>query len=322
MMSAILKIKPQIDPNDAKKMEKSLFDRFKNIGKTMKKTLKDVVSGGMLGFAIGLAQNMLSPIEEVETRIKAILDKAGEFKDLAEDFDTSTGKMRSLEMFGLMNGLKNDQLKAMMTSFRDTVDAARNQINKKEPLDEKTSLVKGWVGSKDMAEAFFEFVQSIRQLKGTHRGDAEAAIFGGVQRGGSRRFLDNAGMVHGPEGYVNPRVAQFDKAADKLSMLNDNYMMDKFSQESREILNYSANLNKGLIDKMIGYENRQKEKEIRQLQAYDDLAAARLAIDKLNGIMENITGLLTKLVGYLGDFITYLQKSPLTKGFMKVIGVK
>jgi len=322
MMSAILKIKPQIDQNDAKKMERSLFDRFKNIGKQAKKTLRDVVSGGLLGFAVGLAQSMLSPIEEVETRIKAMLDKAGELADIAEDFNTSTGKLRQLEVLGLVNGLKSENLKAMLTAFRDSVELARAQIEKKEPLDEKTSLVQNFAGRTDMAEAFFEFIQSLRQIQGAQRNNIERTLFGNVQRGGARRFIDNAGVVHGPQGYVNPRVGEFTKAATKLEDLNDKYTMDKFSQESREILNYSANLNKGLLDQMIGYENRQKAKELRQLQNYTELAAARLAIDKLNGILENVTGLLTKLVGYLGQFLTYLQNSPLTKGFMKVIGVK
>lgn len=322
MMSAILKVKPQIDQNDAKKMEKSLFDRFKNIGKEAKKTLKDVVSGGLLGFAVGLAQNMLSPIEEVENRIKGILDKATEFKDMAEDFNSSSGKMRQLEMFGLINGLKADSLKSMMTAFRDTVDSAREQKLKKEPLDEKQSLVKNFLDEKDSAEGFFKFVQGLRNLAAIDRERVERGLFGSVQRGGAKRFIDNVGVIHGPHGYVNPRVDQFSKANDKLSDLDLNYQAGKFSQDSKEILNYSANLNKNMIDKMLSYENRQKEKQIRQLKSYDDLAAARLAIDKIAGVMDTITGLLTKAVGYLGSLITWLEKSPTARGVLKVIGIK
>lgn len=322
MMSAILKVKPQIDQNDAKKMERSLFDRFKNVGKTVKKTLKDVVSGGLLGFAVGLAQNMLSPIEAVEDKIKAMLDKAGEFKDMADDFNTSAGNMRQLELFGLMSGLKNENLKAMMTSFRSAIDETQERMLRKEPLDEKQSIVKNFVGEKDIAEGFFKFVQSLRQIDGPRRELIERSLFGGVQYGGAKRFIDNAGVIHGPQGYVNPRIGQFNKATDKLSDLGDRYNEGKFSQESREILNYGSNMNKGYIDKMLAYEARQKAKDQRQLKAYDDLAAAREAIDKLNGIMEKLTEGLTALVVKLGELVTWLQKQTWSRGFMKFIGIQ
>lgn len=321
-MSAILKVKPQIDQNDARKMEKSLFDRFKNIGKTAKKTLKDVVSGGLLGFAVGLAQNMLSPIEEVENRIKAMLDRAGDLREIAEEFNTSAGKIQLLNAVALANGLKGESLKSLMIAFRQTVDQAEEQISKGESLDERTSLVKNFVGSTDMAEAFFNFVQGLRDIKGQQRDNIERSIFGNVQYGASRRFLDNAGVVHGPNGYVNPGIAKVDTAVDKLSILDNQYQMDKFSQETRELLRSGGTINKSIIDQMVAYENRQKDKEYRQLQSYNDLYEARLAIDKISGIMETITGLLTKAVGYLGQFITWLEKSPGAKGFLKVIGVK
>lgn len=131
MMSAILKIKPQLDQAEAKKMERSLFDRFKNIGKTAKKTLKDVVSGGFLGFAVGLAQSMLSPIEEVENRIKGMLDKAVDLREMAEEFNTSAGKLRAIQNNAALNGLKPEQLKSLMSAFRQTVDEPKKEYSKK-----------------------------------------------------------------------------------------------------------------------------------------------------------------------------------------------
>lgn len=321
MMSAILKVKPQIDQNEARKMERSLFDRFKNVGKTVKKTLKDVVSGGLLGFAVGLAQNMLSPIEAVEDKIKAMLGKASEFKDMADDFNTTAGNMRQLELFGLMSGLKNENLKAMMMSFRSAIDETQAQMLRKEPLDEKQSIVKNFAGEKDLAEGFFKFIQALRQIEGPRRELIERQLFGGVQYGASKRFIDNAGVVHGPQGYVNPRVGQFTNAIEKLKDLDQRYDEGKFSQESREILNYGSNMNKGYIDKMLAYEARQKAKDQRQLQAYDDLSKAREAIDKLNGIMEKLTEGLTALVVKLGELVTWLQKQTWSRGFMKMIGV-
>lgn len=320
MMSAILKIKPQLDQAEAAKMEKSLFARFKNVGKTVKKTLKDVVSGGLLGFAVGLAQSMLSPIEEVENRIKSMLDRATDLRDISEEFGTSAGKMQNLQNVAMINGLKPDQLKSMMESFKQTVDEAENKIFRKEDLDEKTSLVKGFVGSKDMAEAFFQFVQSLREIQGQQRESIEKSLFGKVMYGGAKRFIDNAGVVS--MANPNPNVQAVNNQVEKLSTMGDNYQLNKMIQDQEEMRNYAISLNERFINGMVANEERQKARELRQLQNYDELAKARLAIDKLNGIMENITGLLTKLVTYLGDFITYLQKAPWAKGFMKVIGVK
>ena len=320
MMNAVLKIKPQLDQGEAKKMERSLFDRFKNIGKSVKKTLKDVVSGGLLGFAIGLAQNMLSPIEEVENRIKGILDKAGDFREMADDFGTSAGKLRQLETLGLISGLKPENLKAMMVSFRNAVDEAQSKIAKGEALDDKSSLVKNFAGSEDMAEAFFQFVQSLRTLQSQQRQDVERSLFGSVQRGASQRFIDNAGTMRGPQGYVNPRIAQFDKAIDKLSDLDNKYLVGKFSQENRELLNNGSTLNGDIINKMLAYENRQKAKELDQLKAYDDLNKARQTVEELTKVMDALTKGLTSLVGYLGDFISWVKASPWAKGFVKTLG--
>ncbi len=321
MLSAVLKIKPQIDQNDAKKMERSLFDRFKNIGRTAKKTLKDVVTGGFLGFAVGLAQSMLSPIEEVETRMKSMLDRATELKDMAEQFNTSSGKMQALQTNALTNGMKPEQLKAMMMAFRETVDAAEEQILKKQPLDEKTSIVKGFVGSKDMAEAFFNFVQGLRLESAPVRDRLEKDLFGSVQYGGAARFIQNAGVVSSIS--ENPNVAATTGAVDKLDKLNSQYQINESQKANQEMINYAVKMNGKFLDTMIAWEDRQKKKELNQLDQYQQMASARITIDRISGVLENtIVPLLTKLVNYVGQFLNWLEKSPMGKGFLKTIGVR
>lgn len=320
MMSAILKIKPQLDQAEAKKMERSLFDRFKNIGKTAKKTLKDVVSGGFLGFAVGLAQSMLSPIEEVENRIKGMLDKAIDLREMAEEFNTSAGKLQAIQNNAALNGLKPEQLKSLMSAFRQTVDEAQERIFKKEPLDEKTSLVKNFIGEKDTAEAFFGFIQALRRESEQSRESAEKLLFGNVQYGGAKKFIDNAGVVGSIGG--NPDIARVDKEVEKLGKLGDDYRIKKMLQDQKEMSQYAETLNQSYIASIDKYEQTQKAKELRQLKSYDDLAAARLAVDKISGVMENLTLLLSKLVGYAGQIIEWIQKSPAGKGFFKVIGIR
>jgi len=317
MMSAILKVKPQIDQNDAKKMERSLFDRFKNVGKTVKKTLKDVVSGGLLGFAVGLAQNMLSPIEEVETRIKSMLDKAGELRDIADEFGTSAGQMQALQNNAAVNGLKPEQLKAMMESFRQTVDDAEDRIFRGEALDEKTSLVKSWAGSKDMAESFFQFVQSLRTIQGQQREGIEKTLFGKVQYGGAKRFIDNAGIVSRMDD--NPNVQGVTNQVSKLAGMNDQYQMNKMQQDQKEMYNYAVSLNQGFLNSMMAYEDRQKAKEIDQLRNYRELDRARQTIEELTKVMDALTKLLTTAVAYVGDFIKWVKGSSFARGIVKSI---
>ncbi len=320
MLSAILKIKPQLDQAEAKKMEKSLFDRFKNIGKTAKKTLKDVVTGGFLGFAVGLAQNMLSPIEDVENRMKAMFERAGDLKELADQFNTSAGKLQQLQTAALVNGLKPEQLKAMMLAFRETVDAAEEQILKKQPFDEKTATVKSFVGSKDMAEAFFTFIQSLKSVDQPNRDRIEKTLFGNVQYGGAKRFIENSSNQH----FIDPNqnIANTDLATKILDDLNTKYAVKKEYQNTAEMYRYAGTVNESFLKRMTDYEDRQKDKEFRQLQSYADLAAARLTIDKISGVMDSLSLLLTKLVNYIGTFITWLEKSPAARGILKTIGVR
>lgn len=314
MFTEILRVKPVLDQGTAKKMETDLSRRFTRVASKFGKGLKNIIKGNILFMSLGLLTQLLNPLEKLEERLKALLGQGSDIRDLADQFDTTPGQMKRLQDVSQNLGLSPDQLKDMMTRFSESLDRARQETAKKEPLTDSSRIVKNWMDEKDTAEAFFSFVQSLKAAKGTPaRETAEREIFGGIQKGASKRFID-ADFAKEFQRLGTPSIARTNRAVGNTDKLNE---LDRRMTTRRESNDFVKGA-EGLTAKMVSDMNRAAERELErdqaQMKAMDDLAKAKEGIDNLVAGFQLLSVQVSKGVGYLGDLIGIIKNSRFVKG--------
>jgi hypothetical protein len=314
MFTEILRVKPVLDQNNAKQMENDLSRRFGRVAKKFGSGLTKIIKGNILFMSLGFLTQLLNPLEKLEERIKSLLGQGTDIRDIADQFDTTPGQIKRLQDVAQNMGLAPDQLKDMMGRFAESLDRARQETMKKEPLSESSKLVKDWMGEKDTAEAFFSFVQSLKAAKGTPvRETAEREIFGGVQKGASRRFID-ADFAEEFRKLGTPSVARTNRAVEKTAQLAEQDRRMTTSREGTSFVEDAERMTAKMITDMNKAAEREREREQGQMKAMDDLAKAKEGIDNLVQGFQVLSIQVTKGVGYLGDMISIIKNSRLIKG--------
>jgi hypothetical protein len=314
MFTEILRVKPVLDQQNAKQMENDLSKRFGRVANKFGKGLKNIVKGNILFMSLGLLSSLLNPLEKLQERIKGLLGQGSDLRDIADQFDTTPGQIKRLQDVAQNIGLNPDQLKDMMTRFAESLDRARQETKKGEPLSESSRLVKDWMGEKDTAEAFFSFVQSLKAAKGTGaRETAEREIFGGIQKGASRRFID-ADFAEEFKKLGTPSVARTNRAVEKTAQLAEQDRRMTTQRETTSFVKEAENMTAKMITDMNRAAEREREREQAQMKAMDDLAKAKEGIDNLVAGFQTLSVQVTKGVGYLGDLIGVIKNSRFVKG--------
>jgi len=339
MFNEVLRIKPVLDNASAKQMEQSLSKRFATIAGRFKGGLMAALKGSILGISLGLLNKLLNPIEAMEERIKSLLGQGQDIRDLADRFNTTPGQMMRLQDVGASLGVTPDQLKDMLTKFANTVETARKELaDPFQQRSEGTQAVKNFVGEKDLAEAFFQFLQSLRAegkssgrdvFYGEHRtekrrltgaesrADFERAVFGEELHGGQRRLVD-ADFPKQLAKLNEPSAEKLTRAVNKNAALGDQDAILKTRNATRNFLGGTAQMNAKMIADMEKAQALENERENKRLASYEDIRKAADGIEEAKKVLMDIGAQLTKGVGYLGQLMGWLstkvENSPWFRG--------
>lgn len=171
MFTEILRIKPVLDSASASQMENNLGGRFRRVTTRFGQGLKMAIKGSLLGISLGLLARFLNPLEKMEEKIRKLLDEAKAQKDSAEDFGTSPGKLRAIQDVAGSIGVTPDTLKEMMGKYAGAIEKAREELqDPTAKLSEGTQALRQFIGEKDMAESFLQFVQSLKTQGNSGKG--------------------------------------------------------------------------------------------------------------------------------------------------------
>ena len=170
MWTETVLVKPKVDSASAKAMEVTLATRFTRVAKRFGSGLKNAIKGSVLGVSLGLLSKLLNPIEDLDTKLKSLLDRSTDLKDMAERFGTSGGELKQLEDVGKSFGVDPQQLKEMLLKYADAVEKAREEI--KNPTQERSIstqiLGEELINQADMVESFKKFMTMLRQTGQGH----------------------------------------------------------------------------------------------------------------------------------------------------------
>ncbi len=171
MFTEILRIKPVLDPAAASQMEGKLNGRFNNLTRRFGQGLRGAIKGSLLGISIGLLSRLLNPLEKMEEKIRKLLDEAKAQTDSAEDLGTTPGRLRAIQDVAGTIGVTPDTLKEMMGKYAQAIEKAKEELqDPTAKISESTQAIRQFVGFKDTAEGFLQFVQSLKDQGNSTKG--------------------------------------------------------------------------------------------------------------------------------------------------------
>lgn len=291
MFSDILKFIPQIDKKELDKMEKNLSGRFMRVAKKFGGGLKNVFKGGgWVGAAVGLLNKIMNPLKDIQDAMEKTLGYSSQVVANAEQFGSTPGQLAKLQALAQAKGLDQDSLFNMMSKFQ--VAIANAEANPNEP-----SAVRNYVGTTDIAEGFFRFIQNLQGLDKNQRLLVEQSVFGEKQILKMADFINadfpklmNELTKYGLKSseYYDKNLKQLNQAAGLADSL-------KAVRDLNEVADRGGLINKTMVA-------RQDESEKLRIRQINDQLKSYENIQSLSDTMQKIEALIQKAMNLVGAF--------------------
>jgi len=305
MWSEVLRIKAVLDNASAKIMEMKLAGRFKKVTKVFSSGLKAAVSGTVLGIGLNLLAKILNPIQELEEKLDALLGKGKNVTELADRFNTDSGKVLRLQAVGERLGVAPEDLNKLMESYADAIETARDEI--KKPLEDQSEATKilktDFLGEKDLAEGFFRFMQSLKKASPEDRRKVEKEVLGEQLFGFKKRFAD---ADFKKEFKSLPSDKILGKANGKVSDANEAITIARVNRETIDYIKNAGTLGPKVIDGANKLGQARSDAENANFATLDEklvtargteaaMTGIKSGLDKLNQGIANLTVILEKM---------------------------
>jgi hypothetical protein len=294
----ILYIIPKIPFTALNAMERSLNSRFVRVAKKFAKGLTTaVLGGGTIGLGLALIDKLLNPLKATQDAINNMLQKSDDIVTNAKQFGTTEGNLARLHAFAGLNDVTEEGVDTLLQKFQLAVAEAAADPNKVSP-------VRQFVGEKDIAAAFFEFIQSLQKIEDTNKKVLiEQELFG------EKLVLKNAELFNADfiaqskllEGA--PNSEKLTPAIQHLGGLQD----QQKALEQVRILKDFVDKAKIINEEMINLENSRlqidRRRENDNIQAYKTLSTIDQSITKMAAAVEKISV----------QIASFFQNSPMKK---------
>lgn len=153
------------------------------------------------------------------------------------------------------------------------------------------------------------------------RQDFEKTIFGEVQTGAQRRLIE-ANIPAVANKIKEPSVDKLNEAVDKASKLADQKRALDVQNQTSDFIAATNKLNGKMIDDMAKADKLQLERETKQLDSFEDLKKASIAIEQVKGLFVEANTYVSKGVGYLSDLSSFIGSVKQSRVFKGMFGGK
>lgn len=330
MLTEVLKIQPKLDNNELNQMERQLGSRFSRIAKGFGRGLK-IASVAALGAAV--LDKLINPLQEVKSAIDRTLGKADDIVTNARQFNTTTENLLKLRSLGNVRGITNENIDMLLTKFQGAVaQAAAN------PQDPANSAVRNYVGEKDTAVAFYNFITQLQKMDKNQQVLVQQQVFGEKQVLKMAELLQDVGFKESAASLAKVNFAKAAAGAEKLGALNDKMTANRTVNDLNDYSAKAGVINSGTVQNVnrseIGTLKRENAKIGRSAQAFtaeERMAEIQDNLEKLtNDILtklpilmdglDSIVGLLRKSVEGWQMIFNLLKNSPLVRGVKSLFG--
>ncbi len=293
MFSEILKIKPQLDNSDLNKMEKNLNSRFGRIAKKFGSGLVNTLKGGgAIAGILAIIDKVLNPLKEVQESIDRMLTSSDDIATNAKQFDTSTGKLAKLVQLAKASGLDQAGLFMLLNKFQNAVANA-----KADPQGADFKAVKNFIGEKDTADAFFQFIQALKKMDKSNQLLVQQQVFGEKQVLKMSEFLNqDFSELMKVTGLKDITSKTLGGGLDKSAKLSDLQDALRVKNETADWMTKSGLITEEMVRSKVAAEKIALDKENARLQSYKDLQAISTTVEQGVILIETAVGLLGKLI--------------------------
>lgn len=305
MLTEVLKIQPKLDNNELNQMERQLGSRFSRIAKGFGRGLK-LASMAALGAAV--LDKLINPLQEVKAAIDRTLGKADDIVTNAKQFNTTTENLLKIRSLANVRGITNENIDMLLTKFQGAVAAAAAN-----PNDPANSSVVNYVGQKDTAVAFYNFITQLQKMDKNQQLLIQTQVFGEKQVLKMAEFLQDVGFKESAASLQKVNFGQAAQSAEKLGALNDKMTANRVVNDLRDLTSKAGvigsetvrNVNKSELANL----NRENSRIGRSAQAFTAEENIAQLTDKVEQLANNIITELPILMDGLKATVGLLEKS-------------
>lgn len=318
MFKEILQVVPKLSAGDLNAMEGSLNSRFTRVAKRFGKGLLGALTGGgIAGVALDLVNKILNPLKETQDAIDRVLKQGDDIVTNAKQFGTTAGKLFRLQQLGKSVGLDPESLNVLLEKFQGAVVQATQDPNKE-------TSVRAYVGSKDMADAFFEFIQSLQKMNKTQQVLVQQDVFG------EKQILRMAQFLQTDFGWQQmllggPKSSDMTAPLEKLEDVNNFKNVLAAHREMNDVIKKSGEINAAMVRSQDEQEKLALDRENKQIQSYQSLAEISIAATMLTDLVKDVVLKVTDMLVRLTDLTNNVKRitgSRAVKGILKMVGDK
>lgn len=313
MFKVLLNIIPNLSKKDLDKMDKQLTRRFTRLAKSFGKGLVNVLKGGgVVGLAIGLIDKLLNPLKEVQDTLDRTLKSSSDLVTNAKQFGTDAGSLARLVAMGEAKGLEAGDIYTLLTKFQTSIAEA-------EADPAKDTSVRQYVGSKDTAAAFFEFIQSLQKRDRNDQIRVQQEVFG------EKAILKTASFLQADFENLSKAFQKYDtktvtRALEKTDTIADTNDRLTAARNYEDLVGKSRVINESMVQQYDKRMRLEQERENQRLQGYNALGTISEASTKILGLVETGMIKLTELVTKVTNMQTTIDKIPGSKFFKGIFG--
>lgn len=296
MFREVLKIDPQLDSAAASNMERNLTSRFSKISKRFANGLgKAMITGGLVGAALGFVSKILNPLKETQEVINRMLSKSDDLVVNAAQFGTTAGKLLKLQSLGKATGLEPAALFMLISKFQNSVAEAKADPSKE-------TSVRNFVDIPDTADAFFEFMQSLRRMNTDAQIIVQKEVFGEKQILKMSEFLNIAKPQQMFDEMGVGASTNYDKPLTHLSNLNSEKNKMAAGAEAWDFIAKAQQIDLEMVKAEANRNLVEMGRENLRIKEYETLKGVDNKLEELKFMGERVLTLLGKVVLYMEKF--------------------
>lgn len=332
MLTEVLKIQPKLDNNELNQMERQLGSRFSRIAKGFGRGLK-LASVAALGAAV--LDKLINPLNEVKAAIERTLGKADDIVTNARQFNTTTENLLKVRSLGNVRGLSNENVDLLLTKFQGAVAQASG-----DPTNPQNSAVANYVGEKDTAVAFYNFITQLQKMDKNQQVLIQQQVFGEKQVLKMAEFIQDVGFKESAASLKKVNFAKAATAAEYIAGLADKNEANKTVRELNDLSGKARVLDNGVVSNVnrseinnLNRENARIGRSAQMFTAEERMAEIQDNLEKLTNdiltklpivmdALKGLTGLLQKSVEGWQMLFDLLKTSPMFKGIKSLFGGK
>lgn len=288
MLTEVLKIQPKLDNNELNQMERQLGGRFSRIAKGFGRGLK-IASMAALGAAV--LDKLINPLQEVKAAIDRTLGKADDIVTNAKQFNTTTENLLKIRSLANVRGITNENIDMLLTKFQTAVASAAAN-----PGDPANSAVANYVGQKDTAVAFYNFITQLQKMDKNQQLLVQTQIFGEKQVLKMAEFLQDVGFKKSAASLSGVNFAKVAAATEKNAAKNDTMTANRTVNDLQDMINKSNVINNGTIRNMNQSEINNLMRENNRIARSDQAFTAEERLAQIGDSIEQLTNdVVTKI---------------------------